>query len=246
MPEQQPTPAPASAPADTNLAPTAPATPVAAPAPSPAGIDLRSAPTAADTPTPAGEINVPLGFDRAKLQRDIAQAGVFAADSVKALRAGGMSDAMIAEAQQVYQAAAQMARAEVIQTLGGQDALNQIIRWANSPTGLDAKQIARLNDGINSPDATERALAASSLRALYENATGNRLGARAQPTVEGGPARATDPNPLPLVRDNATLEKLRRDPRYRPEHPESAAYRALVHDRQAEYGRWRRQGGSSV
>jgi hypothetical protein len=205
----------------------------------PLALDLTAAP-APVAPQAVAQHPLPSGFDRAKLQRDIAQTGEFTAASVAAMRATGWTEEAISDAQQVYRAAAQLATNEVLTALGGKESFEQIRSWAHGPSGIPREQMLKLNEQIQSTDPVVRELATKSLRSMYESATNERIGARPAPTLEGGAVNTkADPNPLPLIRNPADMTALERDPRYSPTHPESTAFRALVNDRLAEYHRWR-------
>lgn len=234
--------APATA-APTTAAPAA--QPTTTPAAAPAGLNLSVAPPAAEaTATSAAQAPLPAGFDRAKLYADVAQTGAFDASTVAAFRAANVPDAVIADIQAGYVASAQAAQRDVTEKLGGADGLKRLMQWMHGPGGLDREQIVKLNESVNSSDPATRDLAAKSLRAMFESATGETLAARATPTLEGGAPPRVDPNPLPVFRTAADYDKADRDPRNRPEHPEYAAYSGWLALRLAEYGKYKMARGS--
>ena len=144
------------------------------------------------------------GLDMSALEAEYEKDGTLSDKSLKALEEAGISREMVDTYIQGQEAMIQVYESTVMETAGGKEAYEAMIKWAGQ--NMDAEEIAAYDEAVNSFDMKKAKFAVSSLKARYEAKYGKAPAA----TLDGQSAASEGG-----YGSTAEMERDMNDPRYR-------------------------------
>jgi len=127
------------------------------------------------------------GLDMATLQQEYSEKGELDAKSYEALEKVGITKQYVDNYIAGQQALAEQTASEIKETVGGNEAYNEMVQWAS--TNMTDGERQAYNKAVNSPDKETVKLAVNALKAQYERANGvepRLVEGKATPTAEQG------------------------------------------------------------
>jgi hypothetical protein len=173
-----------------------------------------------ETPAPkAGEADAAreavtaAGLDFDSFGTEFTEKGELSEESYTALAEKGLGREIVDAYIEGQQAKADLFRAEVLLSVGGEKSYEDISTWA--ATNLTDAELTAYNDQVEGANLTAAKMAVQGLKARYEAANGE------EPQLLNG---ETGGNSVEVFRSTAELTAAMRDPRYKKD----SAYRADV------------------
>lgn len=154
------------------------------------------------------------GLDMAKLQQEIAETGTFSDESLRALKARGIDEKTAAIYVEGVKALAAQFRATLAESVGGEETLQAVTRWATE--NLTEDEAEAFNRALTSGDTAMAKMALAGIHARYVAAEGHE-----PQLLNGVGTKAATVEPF---LDASQVTAAMRDPRYQT----SEAYRAEV------------------
>jgi len=127
------------------------------------------------------------GLDMTTLQQEYSEKGELDAKSYEALEKVGITKQYVDNYIAGQQALAEQTASEIKETVGGNEAYNEMVQWAS--TNMTDGERQAYNKAVNSPDKETVKLAVNALKAQYERANGvepRLVEGKATPTAEQG------------------------------------------------------------
>ena len=121
------------------------------------------------------------------LQQEYSEKGELDAKSYEALEKVGITKQYVDNYIAGQQALAEQTASEIKETVGGNEAYNEMVQWA--ATNMTDGERQAYNKAVNSPDKETVKLAVNALKAQYERANGvepRLVEGKATPTTEQG------------------------------------------------------------